>query len=121
MLDLCAFSVGIYCVASTIEWIIHRHIMHSSEPDKQCLRVMRKINRTHLLHHNATFDDMTVKPIPVETFELYELPTDNHRFQNIYFLWSDTIGITVLFLLFSPMVNCILGLVCGLFMNYEVC
>ena len=86
MIAFCAFAVFGYTVASTIEWWLHRYCMHAVDNDKVWGEGFKAINRQHIIHHNATNTDMSVKPT-VNKYKAHKLPMKNQRFQ-VYNDWN---------------------------------
>ena len=94
----------IYMVASSIEWAIHRYIMHSIDNRNIPSKALRNINRQHVLHHNVTNTDMTIKP-SLDGYKKQKLSQRQEKYQGLYFTWRINIAITVAFVVGSAIVN----------------
>jgi hypothetical protein len=62
MLTHCiALFVG-YCLASVVEWALHKYCMHATSTKIVPTQAFKKIRREHLVHHKDTKFDMTQHP-----------------------------------------------------------
>jgi len=119
MLAVLILFPTIYMVASSIEWAIHRYIMHCIDNSKIPSKALRNINRQHVLHHNVTNTDMTIKP-SLDGYKKQKLSRRQEKFQGLYFTWRINIAITFGFIVGSAVVNFVVGVILSPVIVYDV-
>lgn len=114
------FSVG-YMLCSTLEWVFHKYFMHNEERDALPGKVLNGINRRHVIHHNVTNPDMTVRPSEdkYRQQQLHEYMW-LEQYAGLYFLWPPTIAMWIGGTVGGPVLNYILGALLSPWMEYDV-
>ena len=95
--------------------------MHNHDKDALPGRMLNAINRRHVIHHNVTNVDMTVRASKSK-YEQQGLDDFMHleQYQGLYFLWPPTITMWIIGVIGAPIMNYILECLLSQFINYEV-
>eukprot|EP01083_Nonionella_stella_P256859 879839_1 len=107
-------------VTSIIEWAYHRWGMHGQQ-SKIPTKAFREVCARHLIHHQLTFDDMSLNTNKNKSmYEKYKIDMKLAEYEGIYFLWPVTTFTYIPFFVEAVIANFLLSVILSPFMIWNV-